>query len=250
MKYTLLFFAIVCYNSLFSQEVQDSFETVDDYEYNFFLKKDNGKKVKTRYFLMDIGFNGLYSSKTYTLENGIDPFELRLWKSTNFNLHFFQQRVSLVERKLNLIYGLTFESHKYTFDNPLLLIADTPEVEFEFVDGVTFKKNRLTANYFTLPLMINLKTAPKKPLRSFQISAGGYVGFLVGANFKSKVKGNKDKTRDNYGLNTLRYGLRGEIGYGPVTMYGMWTLSPFFDEDKDHGYALTPFTIGFVLSPF
>jgi len=79
---------------------------------------------------------------------------------------------------------------------------------------------------------------------------GGYVGFLVGANFKSKVKGNKDKTRDNFGLNALRYGLRGQIGYGPVTIYGLWTLSPFFDEDKDNGYELTPFTIGLVLSPF
>ena len=142
MKYILLAIAIICYSNANTQEIQDSFETEDDFEYNFFTKKNSDKKVQTRYFLMDLGFNGFYSSKTHRLENGIDPFELRLWKSTHFNLHFFQQRVSLADRKLNLIYGLTFESHKYTFDNPVLLLADTPEVQFEFVEGVKFKKNR------------------------------------------------------------------------------------------------------------
>jgi hypothetical protein len=213
-------------------------------------KKSRYRKVKTRYGLVDLGVSALYSPTTYRLDNGIDPFEMRLWKSTNLNLHFVQQRVSLVDRYVNLIYGLTLESHRYFFDNPVVLLEDTPEVSFDFREGTRFKKNRLTYTYLTVPFMINFKSNPKSSYRSFHLSAGGFAGLLLGANFKTKVKGNKDKVRDNFALNTFRYGLRTEVGYGPLIFYGTYTLNNLFDKDKDGGYEVTPFSVGLILWPF
>ncbi|MBK8502249.1 MAG: PorT family protein [Saprospiraceae bacterium] len=207
-------------------------------------------KIKTRYGLVDFGFNALSASTTYRLENGIDPFELRLFKSTNLNLHLVQQRLSLAKRHLNLVYGLSLESHRYSFDNPVILLADTPEAKFQFFENRRFKKNRLASTYLTLPILFNIKSNPRYPYRSFHLSAGGYASLLLGANFKTKEKGNKDKIKDNYGLNTFRYGLRGEIGYGPLILYTTIDLNNLFEKDKDNGYKVTPFSIGLVIWPF
>ena len=113
-------------------------------------------------------------------------------KSNNINLHFVRQRVSLARRYVNLEYGLTWEWHKYFFDNPVILIDDTPDVTFEFVEDRNFKKNRLAYSYLTVPLMLNFKSNPGRAYRSFHLSVGGYAGLLIGANFKTKEKGNKN----------------------------------------------------------
>lgn len=234
---------------------QDSEPTYRDTTNREFYHKEKSKpsryrKVRTRYGLVDIGISAISTPTTYRLENGIDPFELRLLKSLNFNLHLIQQRVSLADRHMNLVYGLTIESHRYRFDNPVVLLEDTPEVQFEFFEDRKFKKNRLAYTYLTVPLMLNLKSNPKYPYRSFHLSAGGFAGLLLGANFKTKEKGNKEKVKDNYGLNTFRFGLRGEIGYGPFILYGTYALNNLFDKDKDNGYEVKPFAIGLIVWPF
>jgi hypothetical protein len=252
MKYILLGFFLFGFVTVFSQRDSDR-EKNDSIFYNEKNRETKSRwhrKVRTRYGLVDFGFSAISTPTTYRLENGIDPFEMRLWKSTNFNLHFIQQRISLVNRNLNLVYGLSIESHRYFFDNPVILQEDTPEVSFEFVENRRFKKNRLAYTYLTVPVMFNIKSNPRYPYRSFHLSAGGFGGLLLGANFKTKVKGDKDKVKDNFGLNTFRYGLRGEIGYGPLIFYGTFTLNHLFDKDKDNGYKVNPFAIGLVIWPF
>ncbi|MDH3651929.1 MAG: PorT family protein [Saprospiraceae bacterium] len=208
------------------------------------------KSFRTRWGIIDFGISGMISDQTYRLENGIDPFEQRLIKSTNLNIHILQSRLSLARGHLNLAYGLTLETHKYFFDNPVVMIADLPEVTFEFVEGVNFKKNRLNYTYLTVPLMLNIKSNPKYPYRSLHLSAGVYGGFLLGANFKTKTKGEKDKVKDNFGLNDWRYGLRAEVGYGPLIFYGSVALNELFEEDKNNGYKITPYSVGIILWPF
>lgn len=250
MKHIIIFLICLAGSEITAQEYtyRDSnrIESVQKEKY----KSSRYRKVRTRYGLLDIGISALSTPTTYRLENGVDPFELRLLKSLNLNLHLVQQRVSLADRYLNLVYGLTIESHRYRFDNPVVLLEDTPEVEFEFFEDRKFKKNRLAYTYLTMPLMFNFKSNPKYPYRSFHLSAGGFAGILLGANFKTKEKGNKEKIKDNYGLNSFRYGLRGEIGYGPLILYTTYSLNNLFDKDKDNGYEVTPFSVGLIIWPF
>ncbi len=237
-------------DSVPAQDVQDTIVPSYSRNYEYSKKYRSRRNTKTRFGLIDFGTSGMATPETYRLENGIDPFELRPWKSTNINLHFVQQRVSLAGGYFNLVYGLTWEMHRAFFDNPVVLLPDTPEATFEFIPDANFKKNRLSYSYLTVPLMFNIKSNPRYSYRSLHISAGVYAGVLLGANFKTKEKGNKEKTRDNFGLNTWRYGLRAELGYGPVILYGTMALNDLFDEDKDGGYEVTPFSVGLVLWPF
>jgi hypothetical protein len=252
MKQAIIFLILLIMGNVI--KAQDDNHHDDDtlFSTDYYNKNSSyrNRKIKTRYGLVDFGFNALATPTTYRLENGIDPFELRLFKSTNFNLHLVQQRLGLANRHLNLVYGLSIESHRYSFDNPVVLLADTPEAQFQFFENRRFKKNRLASTYLTIPMMFNIKSNPRYPYRSFHFSAGGYASLLLGANFKTKERGNKDKIKDNYGLNTFRYGLRGEIGYGPLIFYTTIDLNKLFDKDKDNGYEVTPFSIGLVIWPF
>ena len=248
MKY--LFF-IVCLWVFYPMSAQEETDTAVVYrQYDYTSKSRYHESVRTRYGLVDFGISAMNPAGTYRLENGIDPFEVRLLKSTNFNIHLIQQRIGLAKGYLNFTYGLTLEMHKYFFDNPIILLEDTPQVEFLFVPEKKFKKNRLNYSFLTVPFMINIKSNPRRAYRSFHLSVGGYAGLLLGANFKTKEKGEKNKIRDNFGLNPWRYGLRAEIGYGPLIFYGTYALTELFEEDKNGGYEITPFSIGIVVWPF
>ena len=213
--------------------------------------EDSGRSFsKTRYGLVDFGVSGLVSERNYQLENGIDPFEMRPLKSTNIKLHLFQQRLKLVGGYVSLGYGIVLDYNKYYFDNPVVLLEDRPQVEFDFRPDAGFKKNRLSYWVLDIPFMLHLETNPEDASKSLHISGGAYAGMLLGANFKTKSKGEKNKTRDNFGIDRWRFGLRAELGYGPVTMYGTYDLNALFEEEKNGGYVVTPFTIGFMLWPF
>jgi hypothetical protein len=211
---------------------------------------DPYRNVRTRWVLMDLGFDVLIPDEDYRLSNGSDPFELKAGKSTNVNLHLFQQRINLINHAVNLKWGLTFQFHKYSFNNPVTLQKDAPQATFNYFENTNFKKNRLSATYLTMPVMLNFETKPCHKTQSFHINIGAYGGPRLGANFKTKVDGDKDKIRDDYNLAKWRYGLRAEIGYGWFKLYGTLGLNNLFQDSKDNGYKVTPLSVGFIIIPF
>jgi hypothetical protein len=56
----------------------------------------------------------------------------------------------------------------------------------------------------------------------------------------------KDKNRDDFNLNALRYGVTARAGYEMVQVYGTCWLSPMFEKGK--GPVLYPFEIGLALT--
>ena len=232
-----------------SIKVYDQHDTVD-----ISLKLNiNDRKLKnkmTRWFLFELGTDILITEDDYRLESGIDPFEVNAWKSTNVNLHVFQQKFNLVKNRFNLQWGLGFEFHKHSFSNPVVLEADRPQATFSYQPEVNFKKNRLSYSYLTVPLMLNYESNPAHPLESFRVSVGGFAGPRLGGNFKTKVDGDKEKVRDDFNLTKWRYGLRAQLGYSWFNAYATLGLNDLFQESKNNGYVVTPLSIGIQIIPF
>jgi len=108
-------------------------------------------------------------------------------------------------------------------------------------------KNRLRTSYIIVPLMIDIKSNPSDYEKSFHIAAGGYIGARMGASFKQKFEGGKRRVvynDGNFHTAKIKYGLRGEIGYGGVALFANYGLSDIFEEDEAGSYKLQPFTIG------
>ena len=66
----------------------------------------------------------------------------------------------------------------------------------------------------------------------FRIGLGGYVGANISTRQKLKYKENgdrvKDKIKRDYNTSDLVYGLSGYIGFGDMSIYAKYDLSPIF----------------------
>jgi hypothetical protein len=216
---------------------------------NTFKRKP--KKVSTSWFGFDIGFAGYNDQTNYSsveAQNFLRPaslvpnragnYALRTSRVSNFNLWFFMQRLSVVKSVVNLKYGLGIESNNYFLKTGITYV-DGADV-YTTDKGSVFSKNKLVANYLTVPLMVNINTNPSKVKKGFQISAGVSGGYLIGARQKQKSASGMDKNKTDFNLEQFKLAYVGELGLGPVKLYGSYSMTPL------HKYGLNqfPYTVG------
>ncbi|WP_236973758.1 porin family protein [Membranihabitans maritimus] len=218
-----------------------------------FKKKDKPlKNVKTRWFLVDLGFASYLSENTLPEIGGINPMEPDIINSVSWRLHVVRQRINLINHNVNLMYGAGFTFNYYGFSNPATLEPFEPNVTYtlEESDSYSYKKNHLRTTYLHIPVMLNFESNPRKKSKSFHLNAGVYGNVLMGAKTVQRTNNVKIKTKDKFNLNNFQYGLIGSIGYGPITFYGTMGLNELFKPEKSSGYDVTPITFGLSILPF
>jgi hypothetical protein len=241
----------------FDKFIEQGFKDVNVDKIGYTLKntfKKKPKKVSTNWFVFDIGFAGVNDQTNYnsieaqgflrpaSVPNRAGNYSLRTTRVSNFNLWFFMQRLSVVKSVLNLKYGLGIESNNYFYKTGITYV-DGPEV-YTTDKGNIFSKNKLVANYLTVPLMVNINTNPTKGKKGFQISAGVSGGYLIGARQKQKSASGMDKNKTDFNLEQFKLAYVGELGLGPVKLYGSYSMTPL------HRYGLNqmPYTVGIRFS--
>ncbi|RYD77793.1 MAG: hypothetical protein EOP53_12390, partial [Sphingobacteriales bacterium] len=195
------------------------------------------------------GINTFTSNNTFDLPADAAQLELNQAKSINSTLHIFRTGVNIFRHKIYTTFGLTYDMHDYRFAQNTTLLADTNR--FAYIESpYKLEKNKLSAQYLTLPVMLQFETKPMRPNQSFKIGVGGWAGFLVNSYTKQKSEERgKQHLHDNFSLNTLNYGVRGQIGYGMFTLYSQYSLSPLFKKNVG-APELNPITFGIVLNGF
>ena len=207
------------------------------------------KKIRTKWIGLDIGFEGLDIKENVLVGDGLDPFDLRPYKSTNVNLHVVRQSAQL-SKSFNLEWGLTLEFHKYMFNHPVMMVEDQDQVTFSLDNENKYRKYRWSYSYLSAPFMIGYESNPRDLAQSFHLQAGVYGGVQLGSNFKVKNNDDKIKVRDDFNLNQFRYGLRAGVGFGPLTLYGTLALNDLFEEDHNGGYVARSYSVGISIIPF
>ena len=238
------------FGDLFDERLKDMDVRKIGYSFKKNLKR-KPKAISTNWFVFDIGFAGVNDQTDYSsieAQNFLKPasfvpnragnYSLRTTRVSNFNLWFFMQRLSLVKSVVNLKYGLGIESNNYFYKTGITYV-DGPEV-YTTDKGNIFSKNKLVANYLTVPLMVNINTNPTKGKKGFQISAGVSGGYLIGARQKQKSASGMDKNKTDFNLEQFKLAYVGELGLGPVKLYGSYSMTPL------HKYGLNqlPYTVG------
>ena len=224
--------------------------------------KENSN-ISTSSFIFDIGFSDWTDKTNYEQAKAdavlgpdlsANDFKLKTVKSVNVNLWFFMQRMNLIKHYVNLKYGLGLELNNYRFKsnisfdeggikpwNPSQNISHP----FVFRDSVDFSKNKLAADYVTIPVMLNFRTNPNYSDKGISISAGVSMGYLYSSRNKqvSDTRG-KEKNRGDYDLEQWKFSYVGELGLGPVHLYGSYSPKSIFKNDLN----FTPYNIGIRLS--
>jgi hypothetical protein len=225
-------------------------------------KKKSGK-VTTNWGILDIGFAN-YSDQTNYSNTGNylvnrpgsqafadGDFKLRAGKSINVNIWFFMQRLSLIKNYVNLKYGLGLELNNYRYKSNISYKENGPipysnglqtSNAFVFRDSIAFSKNKLAADYLTVPLMLNFASNPGNSKKGISGSIGVSAGYLYSQRNKQKSAERKKETnKGEYDLERFKISYIGELGLGPVRLYGSYSPASMYEN----GLNIRPFTVGF-----
>ena len=216
--------------------------------------KNKNAKVSTNWWVVDVGFANYNDETNYasTAAQQFAPglndehFKLRTGKSVNVNFWFFMQRLSLIKRVVNLKYGLGLELNNYRFDDERVRFQENPTLITLDDNYKGLKKNKLAADYVTVPIMLNFNFSPNNK-KAFGFSAGVSGGYLYSARQKIKEGGgDKDKLHDDFDLRKWKLSYIGELNLGPVRLYGSYAVKSMWEKGLDQ----TPYSVGIRLSHF
>ena len=214
-------------------------------------RKRTPQNLTTNWWIIDMGFSGFNDKTVYASAEAQafapgsteEWFDIKSGKSRNVNIWFFMQRLNIINHVVNLKYGLGLELNNYFFDdesirfqkNPTLVVMDNA------LKGA--KKNKLAADYLTVPLMLNFNFTPERR-NGFGFSAGISAGYLYSARQKVKFSDDKVKVHNDFDLQDWKLSYVGEINLGLVKLYGSYAFQSMWERGLDH----TPFTAGIRFS--
>ncbi len=219
------------------------------------------KNLQTNWWTLDLGFANYHdkSPVVYWLAanpnvlpygpSPINPKSLSLnnRKSSNVNLWIVQQKFNIYQHKINLKYGVGLEMFNFRFEKPISFREDV--VGYLKYDDVSFTKNKLLVKYLTVPVQISFKPNPNLR-RGFYASVGMSAGYLLNAKNKQISEANgKQKYAGNFNLNDWRVATIGELGVGPIRLYGSYGMTNLFNKSQVL-FDMQPFALGLRFSRF
>ena len=239
------------------------------------FSRKHSKKVTTNWWIVDLGFANYDDQTNYTtatasgyLRNNPTPgspalsksdFKLRTGKSVNVNIWLFMQRINLIKKNVNLKYGLGIELNNYRYKSSTSISYKEGGVipysgglqtnsPFVFRDSVSFSKNKLAADYVTVPLMLNFSTTPRYNKPTVGFSVGVSAGYLYSQRNKqvSNDRG-KLKNKGDYDLEKFKFSYVAEIAVGPVKVYGSYSPKSMY-EHSEQRLDIRPYNFGIRFS--
>lgn len=228
---------------------------------------DNSKKkrskISTNWGVIDFGFAN-YNDKTNYSNAGSylisrpgyptldkNDFKLKTGKSININIWVFIQRVSLIKNYVNLKYGFGFELNNYRYRSAISynedgLVPYTANTQtnapFIFRDSISFSKNKLAADYATVPLLLNFVSNPRQQKKGISLSMGVSAGYLYSQRNKQKSdERGKQRNKGDYDLEKFKFSYIAELGLGPIMFYGSYSPKSMYEKSLD----IRPYTVGF-----
>ena len=93
--------------------------------------------------------------------------------------------------------------------------------------------------------MLNFASNPTNLKKGISLSAGVSAGYLYSQRNKQKSDANgKDRNKGEYDLERFKLSYVGELGLGPVRLYGSYSPKSMYEHDLD----MRPYTVGIRLS--
>lgn len=213
--------------------------------------RSENRNITTNWFIIDLGVSQINDQTNYAeaIANGYLPaganedwFNQRNLKSTNVNIWIFMQRLNMISHVVNLKYGLGVELNNYKYTEDIKFQETTRPLVI--MDAVNYRKNKLAADYITVPIMLNFNFTPRTQ-HGFGISAGISAGYLYSSRQKTEGgDAGKKRFRDDYDLSKFKLSYIGEISLGPVRLYGSYAMNSMFENSLDQ----TPYNFGIRLS--
>ena len=214
-------------------------------------RRKKPENLTTNWWIFDIGYSGFEDKTNYASPEAQafapgsteDWFDLRGGKSRSVNIWVLMQRLNMIKHVVNLKYGIGVELNNYFFDDESIRFQKNPTLVTMDPTLKGAKKNKLAADYLTVPLMLNFNFTPERR-NGFGFSAGVSAGYMYSARQKVKIGDDKFKIHNDFDLEDWKLSYVGEINLGLVKLYGSYAFQSMWEKGLDH----TPFNAGIRLS--
>lgn len=206
-------------------------------------------------FNFDFGMNNYLEEGKFPDQNG-SQYAIRPWGSWYIGLNSTLR--TQVSRKFFIEWGtgVSWNNFKFQDDNTLMM-QDSLGVSFDTdTRDFSYKKSRLMVCYLNASIvpMFDLGGHNRRSRwwdsnnSGFRIGVGPYIGYRIDSSHKLVYKDDgdkeKDKEKDDFYINNMRYGIRAQIGVRSADFFFNYDLNELFVEGK--GPKLNAFSFGVI----
>lgn len=200
---------------------------------------------------LELGLNSYLTSFWSTaLKPGDNYLDLNTAKSWALNFSLPCLSIGFT-RHFGLVSTIGINFNRYRFDgNNSIVEGENGVIEPSYPQaGITYSKSKLVTTYATLPIILEGQIPVGNSNRTINIGAGVIGAAKIGTHTKVVYdSGGKERVRhrDDFSLNTFRWGTTGRIGYEFFQIYGTCYFTSMFEKGK--GPELYPFEIGMAFT--
>lgn len=218
----------------------------------------------THHFNIDIGLNNWLENGAFPNENN-EPYSVKPFGSWYVGLSSINR--TWIGGPLFLEWGLGMNWYNWKLEDADYRISKAAEnVTFTTDPAQSGQKSKLTATYLNVQAvpMFDFSRGRQKvssiesggvrvkkySRQGFRFGLGGYAGYRIASHSKFVYKENgnndKDKEKDNFFLENFRYGLRAQVGWKGMELFGTYDLNEVFSS-KAGNPALNAISFGITL---
>jgi hypothetical protein len=219
------------------------------------LSKDSHKRKNDRFKGhlggLELGLNSLLTDFwSTTLKPEDNYFNLNTAKSYTWNISLPCLSLGFT-RHFGIASTLGINFNKYRFDGNNSIVEDENGVVGPSypAEGITYSKSKLVTTYATLPVIFEAQIPLSNSNHTINLGAGVIGAAKLGSHTKVVYYTGgkeKEKHKDDFSLNTFRWGATGRIGYEFFQIYGTCYFTSMFESEK--GPELYPFEIGIAFT--
>lgn len=211
----------------------------------------NCDKFKGHVGGFELGFNSYLTDFWSTKLKPEDSY-LNLNTAKSYTWNFSLPCLSIgFTRHFGLATTLGVNFNKYRFDGNNSIAEGENGVIAPYYpeEGITYSKSKLVTTYATLPLLLEVQIPLSNTNRTINIGGGVIGAAKLGSHTKVVYNTGgkeKEKHKDDFSLNTFRWGATGRVGYEFFQIYGTCYFTQMFEKDK--GPELYPFEVGIAFT--
>lgn len=207
---------------------------------------DEAEQLGRKKFFSKSDFGIYLGLNSWQNNNSMNPnqlTDLRTGRSRYIALSFRKNATLINTEQVDIALSLGPEFAWYNFMLKNDNIVTSLGSQVAFIEGdERLSKSKLVMPYINLPVLLNFGFEKSQ----LQLGLGGYVGYRLGGYSKTKdSNGNKERLKDDYGMNDLFYGLTGELGRRRgMKLFVRYDLTPMFKENQINANKLQAWSAG------
>lgn len=197
------------------------------------IEEDDEVKITDRYPTKRRKFNVDFNTELGI--NLVNPTgempEVKPWGSWYYAINL--EGTYKASRNFQLISSLGVNWYNFKLEDRSLIAVKNPDgISWEEFEGGIGTKSKISASYANFTLVPTLLTNNHK----LRLGLGGYAGVRIGGRGKfvyDDENGDKQKQfeKSNMYVENFRYGARGEVGVGDITLFFNYDLNNLFQEN-------------------